>query len=160
MFTITQEYIPQIREVISWVKEGDWREFAAFAGPELSELIAWDDKVALVGDASHALSGAFGSGAGFAIEDGWVLAQSLKYHRNDIHRALPLFNRIRVPYYARMYEHLAGVAEQRKAKEKGLGESPTYDERVRAKLFGGGGSGMSWIYRNNIGKVWEETISM
>ena len=141
------------------MKEGDWREFAAFAGPELADLTAWNDKVVLVGDASHALSGAFGSGAGFAIEDGWVLAQALKHYRNDVHKALPLFNRIRLPYYARMYKHLAGVAEQRNNRERKLGENPTYDDRVRAKIFNEGGSDMSWIYLNNIGKVWSDAMS-
>ena len=150
--------MPQIQEVISWVKEGDWREFAAFAGPELADLTAWDDKVVLVGDASHALSGAFGSGAGFAIEDGWVLAQALKYYLNDLHQALPLFNRIRLPYYSRMYEHLSGVAGQRMNRERNLGANATYDERVRAKLFHEGGIDMAWIYRNDIGKVWEHEI--
>ncbi|KAH9917989.1 uncharacterized protein B0H18DRAFT_883247 [Fomitopsis serialis] len=154
-----EEYLPQIREVISWVKEGDWREFAAFAGPELSKLTAWDDKVVLVGDSSHALSGAFGSGAGFAMEDGWVLAQALRHYRNDVHRALPLFDRIRLPYYARMYAHLQGQAAQRAAKLAELGESPSYDDRVRVKIIKDGGSDMSWIYGNHIGRVWEDAIS-
>ncbi|KAH9914841.1 uncharacterized protein B0H18DRAFT_959621 [Fomitopsis serialis] len=67
-----EECLPQLRKVITWVKEGDWRKFAAFkfAGPELSKLTARDDKVVLVGDLSHTLSGAFDSGAGFAMEDG------------------------------------------------------------------------------------------
>ncbi|KAI0474923.1 hypothetical protein GGR56DRAFT_675106 [Xylariaceae sp. FL0804] len=48
--------------------------FAAFAGPEVPSLLVWSSRIVLVGDSSHALSGAFGSGAGFAIKDGWVLA--------------------------------------------------------------------------------------
>ncbi|KZT66967.1 FAD/NAD(P)-binding domain-containing protein [Daedalea quercina L-15889] len=154
-----EEYLPQIRDVLSWVKEGDWREFAAFAGPELAQLTAWDDKVVLVGDASHALSGAFGSGAGFAMEDGWVLAQALRYYRNDVHRALSLFGRIRLPYYARMYAHLADQATHRTERLRALGDTPSYDDRVRVKIITDGGSDMSWIYKNDIGRVWEETIS-
>ncbi|TFY54460.1 hypothetical protein EVJ58_g8848, partial [Rhodofomes roseus] len=154
-----EEFLPQIRGVLHGVKEGDWREFSAFAGPELSKLTAWDEKVVLVGDASHALSGAFGAGAGFAMEDGWVLAQALQYYRNDVHRALPLFNRIRLPYYARMYAHLENEAAQRAAKLKDLGDSPSYDDRVRLRVIKAGGKDMSWIYGNHIGKVWEEAIS-
>lgn len=96
-----QEYIPPIREALERVPPGAWREFAAFAGPELSQLTAWDHRVVLVGDSSHALSGAFGSGAGFAMEDGWVLAQALALFCNDRHRALELFDSVRLPYYAR-----------------------------------------------------------
>jgi len=70
MLTWWQEYIPDIREALARVPDGGWREFAAFAGPELPTLVAWNNKIALVGDSSHALSGAFGSGAGFAMEDG------------------------------------------------------------------------------------------
>lgn len=76
----------------------------------------------LVGDSSHALSGAFGSGAGFAMEDGWVLAQALARSGNDAGRALPLFDRVRVPYYHRMYAHLADAAAQREAKLRALDE--------------------------------------
>ena len=67
------DYDPRIREVLSKVPEGEWREFSAFAGPRLEKLTGWD-KVVLIGDASHPLSGAFGSGAAFAMEDSWVLA--------------------------------------------------------------------------------------
>lgn len=153
-----QEYLPQIRRVLGMVAEGDWREFAAFSGPELSRLTAWDNKIVLVGDSSHALSGAFGSGAGFAMEDGYILARALEYFRNDVHRALPLFDAIRLPYYSRMYEYLAGEAQKRTAKLKGLGESASYDEQVRVKIIKGGGSDMSWIYNNDIGAVWSSAV--
>jgi salicylate hydroxylase len=86
------------------------------AGPCLAEITAWD-KVALIGDASHPLSGAFGSGAAFAMEDGWILARALEreYSRNGngslsmaakataIRNALRIFQVIRGPYYERMY---------------------------------------------------------
>lgn len=36
--------------------EGEWREFATFAGPRLDKITHWG-KVALIGDASHPLSG-------------------------------------------------------------------------------------------------------
>lgn len=38
------------------VEEGEWWEFAGFAGPRLDNITAWD-KVALIGDASHPLAG-------------------------------------------------------------------------------------------------------
>ena len=139
------------------VVDGDWREFAAFAGPELSQLTAWDNQVVLVGDASHALSGAFGSGAAFAMEDGWILAEALRYFRNDLSRALPLFDAIRVPYYSRMYTHLAGEAAWRAETLRNL-RDPTYDERVKVKIIKDGGVDMGWIYNNKIAQVWEQAI--
>jgi salicylate hydroxylase len=80
------------------------------AGPCLAEITAWD-KVALIGDASHPLSGAFGSGAAFAMEDGWILARALEreYLRNrdgdraaTVRNGLRIFQAIRGPYYERM----------------------------------------------------------
>lgn len=45
-----------MREALAKVPEGNWKEFSAFAGPRLETLTAWD-KVVLIGDASHPLSG-------------------------------------------------------------------------------------------------------
>lgn len=153
-----QEYLPEIREALARVPPGGWREFAAFAGPELAQLTAWANKVVLVGDSSHALSGAFGSGAGFAMEDGWILAQALAYWKNDTSKALPLFDAIRLPYYSRMYAHLSSEADKRAAKLKVLG-NPAFDERVKNKIITDGGKDMSWIYKNDIGAVWKEWVN-
>lgn len=140
--------------------QGTWKEFAAFAGPELSELTSWDNKVVLVGDSSHALSGAFGSGAGFAMEDGWVLAQALKYFGNDRSKALSLFDRIRLPYYSRMYEYLenAGAARQERLRELEAKGGATDDDRVRLKVIKEG-KDMTWIYEHDIGKTWESAVA-
>lgn len=153
-------YLPQIQAALKKIEPGAWREFAAFAGPELERLTAWDSKIVLVGDSSHALSGAFGSGAGFAMEDGWVLAQALREVGNEKAKALEMFDRVRVPYYHRMYEHLAGVATNRAAKVKDLvdsGEGDSEEARVKIKVIREG-KDMSWIYQNNIAKVWEEAL--
>ncbi|KAH6645913.1 hypothetical protein BKA67DRAFT_650586 [Truncatella angustata] len=152
------EYLPGIREALARVPQGNWREFAAFAGPELPQLTAWDNKIVLVGDSSHALSGAFGSGAGFAMEDGWVLAQALSLYRNDLSKALRLFDEIRLPYYAKMYAYLAEQADGRKKKLEQLGD-PSWDDRVKNKLIVDGGKNMDWIYQNDIEAVWNAKIT-
>lgn len=143
---------------------GGWREFAAFAGPELGKLTAWDNKIALVGDSSHALSGAFGSGAGFAMEDGWVLAQALARFRNDRKRALELFDAVRLPYYARMYAHLGSEAARRKTRleeiEGSSGREPSFDERVANKTIVDGGVDMSWIYEHDVGATWQGWVKV
>ncbi|KXT06752.1 hypothetical protein AC579_10472 [Pseudocercospora musae] len=153
------EYLPQIREALNRVPEGAWREFAAFSGPELDDLTSWNNKVVLVGDSSHALSGAFGSGAGFAMEDGYVLAQALKLSRNNIHRALPMFNKVRLPYYSRMYAHLDAESRKRTLNIRDLA-NPSYDDKVRNKIIKAGGADMRWIYENDISKVWQESIAV
>ena len=137
--------------------KGGWREFAAFAGPALDTLVAWDNKIVLVGDSSHALSGAFGSGAGFAMEDGWILAQSLVYFDNDLSKALPLFDQIRLSYYARMYTHLASEATRRARTLQDIG-NPSFDERIANKIISDGGADMSWIYQNDIEATWKRTL--
>jgi salicylate hydroxylase len=94
-----------VQELLQVVPEGSWNEFAMVAGPCLRNIIAWD-KVALIGDASHPLSGAFGSGAAFAMEDGWILARAIEHTINSdtaVKDALEIFQKIRAPYYERMY---------------------------------------------------------
>lgn len=78
------EYDPRVRDALSRVPQELWKEFSSFSGPRLEKVVAWD-KVVLIGDASHTLtgqlplqndpwwgthsfkSGAFGSGAAFAM---------------------------------------------------------------------------------------------
>ncbi len=92
------------------------------------------------------------------MEDGWVLAQALALFGNDTSKALPLFDAIRLPYYARMYAHLDAQSKKRAEKLKAI-PNPSFDQRVENKLITGGGVDMSWIYSNHIGRVWEEAIS-
>lgn len=105
------------------------------------------------------------------MEDGWVLAQALRRYGNDTSRALPLFDRIRVPYYSRMYEYLGGQGKLRAEKLAKLerdivtkdGESEEEverrkeEEKIKIKVIKEGGD-MSWIYQNHIGKVWEAAV--
>lgn len=49
--------------------------------------------------------GAFGSGAAFALEDGWILARAIEYTRAQslpLRDALAIVDEIRSPYYERM----------------------------------------------------------
>lgn len=50
------EYDERVRKALSRVPEGSWKEFSSFAGPRLEKVVAWD-KVVLIGDASHPLTG-------------------------------------------------------------------------------------------------------
>lgn len=54
---------------------------------------------------ANSLPGAFGSGATFAMEDGWILARALEFTQatsRPTRDALEIFEQIRSPYYAKM----------------------------------------------------------
>ncbi|KAH8600707.1 salicylate hydroxylase [Bisporella sp. PMI_857] len=156
------DFDPLVRETLASVPEGNWKEFAAFAGPRLHTLHAWG-KVVLIGDASHPLSGAFGSGAAFALEDGYILARAIEYTRLNsaqiIPDALKIFDAIRSPYYARMYEYL-DEQKSNAIQAKAANPDQTFEEglKIRLDMFKGG-ENMKWIYRNNIEEVWESYLN-
>lgn len=73
-----------------------------FGGPRLASVTSTDGRIVLIGDASHPLSGAFGSGAAFAFEDAYVLKAALGYaHDRGLGAgyALELFDSVRGPRY-------------------------------------------------------------
>jgi salicylate hydroxylase len=157
--------------------------------------------VVLLGDASHPLSGksrpihntsiskknelliistgAFGSGAAFALEDGWILARALEFTTTrprstdedvqtvkiqSIADALEIFNEIRSPYYLRMHKHLDNAQDKvlkARTEAKAQSSDPKYifesvlDTRIG--LFGSGDE-MNWIYRNDIEAVWQDYL--
>jgi len=62
-------------------------------------LAGWTEgRVALLGDAAHPMLPFLAQGASMAIEDGWVLAQSLSAHKDEAHRGLKAYEAAR---YAR-----------------------------------------------------------
>ncbi|KAE9364421.1 FAD/NAD(P)-binding domain-containing protein [Stipitochalara longipes BDJ] len=159
-----EDYDPRVKEALAQVPEGDWREFALFSGPCIENITGWN-KVVLIGDASHPLAGAFGSGAAFAMEDGWIIARALEHSLSTsapVANALHVFDSIRSPYYQRMYQfrdsqkpHLQKV--QQETRED-------FDNHLRARMNETGLAGkrpegwMDWIYKNNIEKVWEDYL--
>ncbi|KAH7144317.1 hypothetical protein B0J13DRAFT_607686 [Dactylonectria estremocensis] len=143
----------RVRDAVDVVPEGQWREFAGFAGPRLEKITAWN-KVALIGDSSHPLSGAFGSGATFAMEDGWILARALEqtqHSSQSISEALEIFEKIRSPYYTRMYEHLD---ESHKTIQKRQKESDDFDKKLQVKIDSFLYGDKDFIYKNDIAKTY------
>lgn len=92
------------------------------------------------------------------MEDGWILARALDYSQSrglSIRDALEIFNNIRSPYYARMYEHLDELEEKmRKSRQ----ESKDFDDFLRAKIKYLIYGDKDFIYKNDIQKVWEDYI--
>ena len=115
----------------------------------------------LLGDASHPLSGAFGSGAAFALEDGWILARAIEYARATsapLEKALDVFDHIRSPYYLRMYEYLDGMKQQ-VIDAKKANPTATFETSLKARMEAfGGEEALPWIYRNDIERVWERFL--
>lgn len=59
----------------------------------------------MIGDANHPLSGAFGSEAAFALEDGWILARAIEFTRSspgDLKEALEISDEVKSPCYLRV----------------------------------------------------------
>ena len=126
------------------------QQYALFAGPRLPTVVSPKLATALIGDASHPLSGAFGAGAGFALEDAWTLARSLKWahaHSRSITDALNLFDGVRSPHYSALYS----VLDQFKKTDEwlqtaGLG----WDDEVKARIDNTWSVKHSWIYKYNV----------
>jgi 2-polyprenyl-6-methoxyphenol hydroxylase-like FAD-dependent oxidoreductase len=94
----------------------------------------WDHRIVLVGDSLHALSGAFGSRADFAMEDGWISAQWLAHFVNDLSKALSLSDQIRRAYRTHMYAHLMSEAARRAKNLQDIG-SPSFDDEGSPTKF-------------------------
>ncbi|KAI1777189.1 FAD/NAD(P)-binding domain-containing protein [Hypoxylon cercidicola] len=122
------------------------RKFDFFAGGRLGAVTDAPRSVALVGDASHPLSGAFGAGAAFALEDAYVLAGGLRWARAGGRAAadgLELFDRVRSPHYEALYATLDKSA--RAEKELGtLGLEG--DDEIRRRVEKVWSSQNSWMY--------------
>ncbi|KAM0724168.1 hypothetical protein Q7P37_000050 [Cladosporium fusiforme] len=157
------DYSPQVLDALNQAPEGSWKEFSAFAGPRLQNLTGWDNKCVLLGDASHPLSGAFGSGAAFALEDGWILARAIEYtdkHARPWREAIEMFDEIRSPYYSRMYEFLDSQKESAQAASLANAD-PEKKFEAALKLRADGinmETKVPWIYLNDIENVWREYV--
>ncbi|KAJ4390562.1 hypothetical protein N0V93_004158 [Gnomoniopsis smithogilvyi] len=145
-------FTPEIREAIDKVPEGAWREFSAFSGSRLQHIVA-NGNIAIIGDASHPLQGAFGTGAGFAMEDGWLLAQLLEFYlerhscdrKRALREALGRFDQIRSPYYHKIYDVLDSKPQNGKVDYAAWSPIP--------------GGPLDWIYFHDIGEEWKHLLA-
>lgn len=58
----------------------------------------------LIGDAAHAMTPNLGQGGAQAVEDGFVLANALADHRDDLGQALEMYERLRVARVRRLVQ--------------------------------------------------------
>ncbi|WVR03025.1 hypothetical protein IAU60_000014 [Kwoniella sp. DSM 27419] len=152
-----ERYCDTIRQVIAAPDE--WLEFAMFGGPRL-ESVVHSGHIALLGDASHPLSGAFGAGAAFAFEDAYVLAKALEYvhvKRRSLSQALRLYDDVRSPHYKGLYAILNGFGHNAKEVEAispPLADADYINEINRRNWS----SSNDWIYKYDVTKVWQKYI--
>ena len=151
------EFCAPIRTVLKLAAEGETQEFAMFSGARLESCIS-HGAVALIGDAAHPLSGAFGAGAGFALEDAWTLARTTEWaweNHRPVADALTLFDRVRSPHYHDLYGVLDNFAVINAALVK---EGLPVDEEIaeRVKRMGEGRS--DWMYYHHADEVVAKAI--
>ncbi|KAG5751434.1 hypothetical protein H9Q72_001022 [Fusarium xylarioides] len=158
--TLVHEYdgfCEPVRQVVRLAAKGETQEFALFSGPRLDRVVALDS-IALIGDASHPLSGAFGAGAGFALEDVYTLSKTLEWawtRGRGIKAALELYDRIRSPHYHDLYNVLdwyAGIGKEIAA------EGLSVDEEIEAKVRRTKGKKSNWMYHYDIQTVVDNVL--
>ncbi|GAA6010256.1 hypothetical protein JCM10207_005689 [Rhodosporidiobolus poonsookiae] len=149
-------YHETARAIIDAIPEELLNQYAFFGAPQLKTVVA-KGCVALLGDASHPLSGAYGSGAAFALEDALALSRALSYYLSTelpLAEALRLFDATRSPYYDALYAELDRVGE---ATRKGA-EIEDWDERVRDRIEERWGD-LDWVYMHDVDAAWQATLA-
>ncbi|KAG7040319.1 hypothetical protein JMJ77_0003355 [Colletotrichum scovillei] len=146
------EFCEPVRQVIQLATQGETQEFALFSGPRL-ESVVHEEAIALIGDASHPLSGAFGAGAGFALEDVYALTQSIDWHWNnggDLSAALELYDQIRSPHYRDLYKVLDDFGAMNTTL---LSENLPVNEEIEERVRRAAESKSTWMYHYEIDKA-------
>ncbi|OCF42528.1 hypothetical protein I317_03644 [Kwoniella heveanensis CBS 569] len=151
------EYCETIRKILDVPNK--WLEFALFGGPRLHSVVH-NGRIALIGDASHPLHGAFGAGAAFAFEDAYVLAQAVgeaQQKGTSVASAIQLYDEIRAPHYEALYHVLddyADIAKEVEAVNHGKDDNEFVESIVQKGLAGN----TQWIYKYDVTKVWRERL--
>ncbi|KAF9875421.1 hypothetical protein CkaCkLH20_07241 [Colletotrichum karsti] len=151
------EFCEPVRQVIQLAAQGKTEEFALFSGSRLATVIS-HDALALIGDASHPLSGAFGAGAGFALEDVYALTRSIDFslrRGEDLVAALKLYDSIRSPHYRDLYGVLDNFAEVNAGL---LAEQLSADEEIEERVKRASEKKATWMYHYEIDKVVEKFV--
>ncbi|KAL4945881.1 hypothetical protein BDV06DRAFT_229739 [Aspergillus oleicola] len=151
-----EDFGPLVQEILSHAT--DVQRFALFAGARLETIVA-NGSVALIGDASHPLSGAFGAGAAFAFEDSFVLSRAISWayeRKHTVSRGLDLYDRVRSPHYAAMYDILTGFGRSDAELDAlGLG----FDEGVAHSIRDKWSESFGWLYGYDVQEVWKTAVA-
>ncbi|EQB45223.1 hypothetical protein CGLO_15923 [Colletotrichum gloeosporioides Cg-14] len=146
-----------VRHAIHLSIRAECQEFALFTGSRLDRIVA-HDAVALIGDASHPLSGALGAGAGFALEDVYALSRCLGWawsHGLSLGIALQYYDRIRSPHYRDIYQVLGRVNETEAAV---AAENLDIDAEVKERVRRTDEARDNWVFYYEVDKVVARTL--
>ncbi|KAF4448733.1 salicylate hydroxylase [Fusarium austroafricanum] len=150
-----KEYCEPVQQLLSLVKQVKRYDF--FSGQRLSSVVS-RGAVALIGDAAHPLSGAFGAGAAFALEDSHVLGGALKWASSTgrgLDDALQLLDSVRSPHYARLYRTLDEIAE---GVAEVTREATSDEEEFRRRVEVVSQIKHSWMYYHDAAQELENAI--
>ncbi|KAJ4256002.1 hypothetical protein NW762_009076 [Fusarium torreyae] len=142
-----QEYCEPVQQLLSLVTQV--KRFDYFGGSRLPSVIN-HGSVALIGDAAHPLSGAFGAGAAFALEDAHALAGALCLAASssaDLEYALRLFDNVRSPHYRALYETLDEIAA---SHEETVDKAATVDEEIVSRIENVSKAKHTWMYYHDL----------
>lgn len=139
------EPVRQLLSLVTKVKRYDY-----FGGSRL-ETVTDHVNVALVGDASHPLAGAFGAGAAFALEDSHVLAGSLRWAASKakgLGEALQLFDSVRSPHYKALYQTVGEIATAHKQTSL---EATSEEQNITGHVRNVSWPKNNWMYYHEVG---------
>ncbi|PVH74524.1 FAD/NAD(P)-binding domain-containing protein [Cadophora sp. DSE1049] len=149
-------YEPRVKEFAKMITADECRLWKVAALPDLATWVSQSGKIALLGDAAHAMSPHLGQGAAMSIEDGGLLAECLGRAESvdDIPISLHAYEKIQKPRAEKIkleahksgdFKTLTEGPEQRKRDEgfaKRLESGPNYE-------FWRASGHLKWIYAWN-----------
>lgn len=121
-----------------------------YFGANRLETVVYKGNTALIGDASHPLSGAFGAGAAFAFEDAHVLAGSLRWAAatgRSLDSALELFNQVRSLHYEALFQTLDEIAVERKRISR---EARSVEENIVGQIDNVSNPKHNWMLYHDV----------
>ncbi|KAM0540893.1 hypothetical protein ACHAPJ_013459 [Fusarium lateritium] len=142
-----QEYCEPVQQLLSLVTQV--KRFDYFGGSRLPSIVN-HGSVALIGDAAHPLSGAFGAGAAFALEDAHALAGALCLAASssaDLEYTLRLFDNTRSPHYRALYETLDEIAA---SHEETVDKAATVEEEIVGRIENVSKAKHTWMYYHDV----------
>ncbi|UZP40226.1 hypothetical protein NXS19_008042 [Fusarium pseudograminearum] len=151
------DFCRPVRQILGLAAGGDTQEFALFSGNHLSHVISGNN-IAMIGDASQALLGNFGSGAAFALEDAYTLARAIKWAwlgGKTLKAGLELFDYVRSPHYRRLHNLVSRFAE---IKAELRAKSLTLDDEIAERVKRISKASESWMYDYEIDKVVDKAL--
>lgn len=142
-----EEYCEPIQKLFSLITQ--IKRFDFFGGTRLPTVVS-HQSIALIGDASHPLSGAFGAGAAFALEDAHTLARALRWATSSnggLNDALNLFDTVRSPYYRALYQTMDDIAA---SHGKTLREASSVEEEIAGRIKNVSNQERKWMYYHDV----------